>query len=278
MKAIKFLSIAAIALMLASCGGKKEAKQDEKVEARTVEIPTSAITLEGKGAEYFEIDGESITITGTPGGYQSDVVTELTIKPVKSVDDLFGFVTSYPFTLTVYGADNSKLGSLRLYSHEDQKKLENEMKNGTNNPVKIKLISRMTAEEYNKFFDNAKSAKSDVDIEMRTNAERAASSSSDDEEIIGGGEEEAEAVESTSSSSDNEWDSILDEYEEYVNKLASISKKAKSGDASAMAEMSTISADCLSLGDKLANAKSSMTSAQAARYTRINTKYLNAMR
>lgn len=280
MKAIKFLSIAAIALMLASCGGKKEAKQEEKVEARTVEIPTSAITLEGEGAEYFEIDGESITITGTPGGYQSDVVTELTVKPVKNFDDLYGFVhvNGYPFTLKVYGADNTELGSLTYYTHEDLKKLEDEMKNGTNNPVKIKLTSRMTAEEYNKFFDNAKSGKSEVAIEMQSNADRAASGGSDDE-IIGGDEEgeDTSEVAEASTSSDNNWDSILDEYESYVTKLASINKKAKSGDASAAAELASASADCISLSDKLANAKGSMTSAQAARYARIQAKYVKAM-
>lgn len=280
MKTIKFLSIVSIGLMLASCGGKKEESNKvvkESVESRTVTIPTSAITLEGEFAEYFEIDGDSITLTGSPASYgRPEVVTEMAIKPAKNFDDLYGFQGGQYLQLTVYGDNGSELGTLRYYSYNDIKDLEKEMKTGTKNPVKVKFTGSFDADEYNKLFDNAKSAKLNVNIIMRSNAEME-SSSSDDNDDIESADEENDDVEASSSSS-NEWDSILDEYESYVNKLISISKKAKQGDATAIAEMAEVSSDCVELSDKISNAKSDMTSAQSARYIRIQNKYANAMR
>ena len=86
-------------------------------------------------------------------------------------------------------------------------------------------------------------------------------------------EDEATAV----SSSSNNWDSVLDEYEQYCNKLASLSKKAIAGDMSVMTEYSSALEQAQRLGDKLENAEGEMTPAQVARLNKIAAKMAQGM-
>ncbi|MDE5888017.1 MAG: hypothetical protein K2H46_10580 [Muribaculaceae bacterium] len=86
-------------------------------------------------------------------------------------------------------------------------------------------------------------------------------------------EDEATAV----SSSSNNWDSVLDEYEQYCNKLASLSKKAIAGDMSVMTEYSSALEQAQRLGDKLENAQGEMTPAQVARLNKIAAKMAQSM-
>lgn len=78
-------------------------------------------------------------------------------------------------------------------------------------------------------------------------------------------------------SSDNEWDSLLDEYENYCTKLASMSKKVMGGDYSAMEEYSSLLEQAESLQSRLEDAKSDMTTAQAARLNKIASKMASSM-
>ncbi len=86
----------------------------------------------------------------------------------------------------------------------------------------------------------------------------------------------AESEEETSSASSGEnWDSVLDSYESYVNKYLSLMKKAQAGDASAMAEYPSMMQEAQELSEKLSNAQGELTSAQQARYLRIVKKMSN---
>lgn len=86
-----------------------------------------------------------------------------------------------------------------------------------------------------------------------------------------------EATEDNSSSSSEDYDAVLDEYEEYTNKLLSMLKKVEAGDMSAYADYMGLVESRTSLDKKLANAKKEMTTAQAARFLRIQAKYLKAI-
>ena len=86
-----------------------------------------------------------------------------------------------------------------------------------------------------------------------------------------------EATEDNSSSSSEDYDAVLDEYEEYTNKLLSMLKKVEAGDMSAYADYMGLVESRTSLDRKLANAKKEMTTAQAARFLRIQAKYLKAL-
>ena len=81
----------------------------------------------------------------------------------------------------------------------------------------------------------------------------------------------------TNSSSKNNWNQILDEYENYVDQYIELYKKAKRGDISAMNSYVSILEQSQYLSEKLENASGEMTNAQMKRYLNITQKMSNAM-
>lgn len=95
------------------------------------------------------------------------------------------------------------------------------------------------------------------------------------EEIVS---EEVVADDAISASSGSEdWDKVLDEYEEFIDKAMAYAKKAKEGDISAMAEYASLLESAESLQKKLENAGSNLSAAQAVRLNKIAAKMANAM-
>ena len=85
------------------------------------------------------------------------------------------------------------------------------------------------------------------------------------------------SVKSYKNSSDSEdWDAMLDSYEEYVDKYISLLKKASNGDMTAMTEYPALLNKAQEFSDKMKNAKGSMSASQWARYSQINMKMLKA--
>lgn len=77
--------------------------------------------------------------------------------------------------------------------------------------------------------------------------------------------------------SDADWDKVLDEYESYVNSYVKLAKKANKGDMTALAEYPDMLKNAQSLGNKLSNAKGTMTPKQLKRYMEIQTKIATAI-
>lgn len=75
----------------------------------------------------------------------------------------------------------------------------------------------------------------------------------------------------------NNWDDVLDEYEEYADKYISCIQKAQNGDMSAMSDLASLMETARDLGDELSNASDDLSNAQIARYTRITEKFTSAM-
>ena len=73
-----------------------------------------------------------------------------------------------------------------------------------------------------------------------------------------------------------DWDSVLNEYEEYVDNYIRLYKKAMSGDLDAMTEYASMLESAQRLSEKLENANSEMTPQQAKRYTKISQKLAKA--
>lgn len=96
-------------------------------------------------------------------------------------------------------------------------------------------------------------------------------------EIIAGEDSRSNKDVSRSKKKGNtDWDSVLDDYEQYVDKYISLVKKASSGDMSALEEYAEFLEKAEALSSKLSNAKDNMTSAQVSRYMRISAKMTNA--
>ena len=89
-------------------------------------------------------------------------------------------------------------------------------------------------------------------------------------------EEEDEDDEVIVSTSSTNWDEVLDDFEEYVDKYISLVKKASSGDLSAMTEYVRFLEKAEDLADQLDDAEDEMTSAQLKRYMKIAQKMTNA--
>jgi len=96
----------------------------------------------------------------------------------------------------------------------------------------------------------------------------------DDEEELDSDDEEDDDTSDNTSSAD--WDAILDELENYVDKTITVCNKVNNGDMSAMSEYSSLIQSSQELSSKLAQGQGSMTAAQVARYTKISTKMANA--
>lgn len=78
------------------------------------------------------------------------------------------------------------------------------------------------------------------------------------------------------SSRNNDWDEILDEYENYINNYIRLAKKAASGDVSAVTDMASMLESAQSFSDKLEDAEGDLTEAQLSRYTKLMNKFANA--
>lgn len=79
-----------------------------------------------------------------------------------------------------------------------------------------------------------------------------------------------------SSSSDADFDEFLTAYEDYINKYIALLQKAKNGDYSAMTEAATLMQDAQEYGEKLQNVSGSLTSAQIAKFQKLQQKLLKA--
>ena len=82
--------------------------------------------------------------------------------------------------------------------------------------------------------------------------------------------------EEESSCDSEDWDAVLDDYEEYVDKYIALLKKANQGDMSALSEYVSMMEKAEKLGEKMDGAQGQMSSAQWARYTKILQKMTNA--
>ena len=74
----------------------------------------------------------------------------------------------------------------------------------------------------------------------------------------------------------NDWDKVLDAYENYVDRYIACLKRIASGDMDAMTQYAKLLEKAEELGEQLENASGSMTTKQVNRYTKINKKLLEA--
>lgn len=82
--------------------------------------------------------------------------------------------------------------------------------------------------------------------------------------------------ESADVSDSEDWDALLNSYEEYVNQYIAYVKKAAKGDATALAEYPSLMEKAQEFSEKMQGAKGDMSSAQWARYMRITNKMASA--
>ncbi len=265
MSKIKYFLIAIMAIFLASCKGKPSP------------IKPGSTSLQGDLATYYEVVDKEYTFIG---------YGDITIDFKKVKDGLpapwhssmkygpYSDPTYYQlkFTITFLDENGNILEEKELGS-EASEKLAN-LQNGDSTKVVLSWIGKSARRKAKTFTvtgtfergEQSRFSSSSESTEPSTEMADAISEISTEE-----------STEDNSSSSSEDYDAVLDEYEEYTNKLLSMLKKVEAGDMSAYADYMGLVESRTSLDKKLANAKKEMTTAQAARFLRIQAKYLKAI-
>lgn len=277
MKVLKYLSFAVLLLCLASCGKGDENSVTLKVETEL-----------GPLADYIKVTDQEVVVKMSDekeDGADCKVITSsLALEVIKSVASNYSFY----FDVVVLDKDHVEIGTLPYFNIEsisdyDNGDLSNVLLAGSlraqmKDSDKVAEITPEDQEELNKIFKegayivikpNDPNAKYEEYKGKSSNAEVVESS---DDTIT---EDEDIAV-SSSSSSSQDWDAMLDSYEEYVDNYISLLKKAANGDRSAMAEYPALMKKAQEFGNEMKNAQGSMSASQLARYTKISTKMLKA--
>ena len=277
MKVLKYLSFAVLLLCLASCGKGDENSVTLKVETEL-----------GPLADYIKVTDQEVVVKMSDekeDGADCKVITSsLALEVIKSVASNYSFY----FDVVVLDKDHVEIGTLPYFNIESISDYDNgdlsdvllagSLRAQMKDSDKVAEITPEDQEELNKIFKegayivikpNDPNAKFEEYKGKSSNAEVVESS---DDTIA---EDEDIAV-SSSSSSSQDWDAMLDSYEEYVDNYISLLKKAANGDKSAMAEYPALMKKAQEFGNEMKNAQGSMSASQLARYTKISTKMLKA--
>ena len=278
MKVLKYLSFAVLLLCLASCGSKG----DEN--SVTLKVETEL----GPLADYIKVTDQEVVVKMSDekeDGADCKVITSsLALEVIKSVASNY----SFHFDAVVLDKDHVEIGTLPSFDVEsiydsDNGDLSDVLLAGSlraqmKHSEEVAEITPEDQEKLNKIFKEGAyivikpsypNAKYEEYKGKSSNAEVVESS---DDTIA---EDEDIAV-SSSSSSSQDWDAMLDSYEEYVDNYISLLKKAANGDRSAMAEYPALMKKAQEFGNEMKNAQGSMSASQLARYTKISTKMLKA--
>lgn len=105
-------------------------------------------------------------------------------------------------------------------------------------------------------------------------AYKGAKNSSSDE--ISSEENDEDEISDASESDSEDWDALLESYEEYVDKYISYMKKAAKGDMNALSEYPALLEKAQEFNEKMQNAQGVMSSSQWSRYIKITNKMTKA--
>ena len=276
MKVLKYFLMVVLTVCLTSCGSKgDENSVTLKVEAEL-----------GPLADYIKVTDQEVVVKMSDEKEDSVdykvIQSSLALEVIESVATKYS--SNFDFEVEVldkdhveivtlpnyeiepnYDRDNGKLkyviyaGSVRAqmknrakvaeFTPEDQEKWNKILKEG----VYIVIKPRSSNQEYEEY--KGKSSNTEViDSSSSTITE-------DEDESI-----------SSSSTGSADWDSMLDSYEQYVNKYIALMKKVSNGDMTAMAEYAGLMQKAQELSDKISGAQGDMSASQWARYMKITTK------
>ena len=275
MKTFKYLTIAIVAICLASCGGKQNSEETEEIV-----LTPETTQIKGDLGDYFEVVEKEYTVTNEYG--RSMVSIE-----VKRTDTDYSFDLKGVEPYGTYGqgvTGNAGFGIEIL--DENGNVIEKEAATGgmySNDDMKeaLKLKTGETATVRWTFrFDSDKkpakfrltSAYEEVDS---SDWDSSSSSSSDDESSSDDDDDDTDSY-SSSSSGSQDWDALLNSYEQYVDKYISYMKKASKGDMNALAEYPALMEKAQELSEKMENAQGDMSASQWARYMKITNKMTKA--
>lgn len=273
MKKLKYFAIAIMAVCLASCGGKKSSESTEENKEPIVLTPETT-HIKGDLGDYFEVVDKEYTVTNNWGDMVSievkrtDVDYSFNLKGVEpfgtfgqSVKANAGFgieiLDENGNVIEKVAATASGLGA--MYDSDEMKEA-----------LKLKAGETGTVRWKFSFDSDKKPVKFRLTSAYETTDSSSGSSSSSYDD-----DDDDDSSSSSSSGSQN-WDSLLNSYEQYVDKYISYMKKAAKGDMSAMSEYPALMEKAQEFNSKLQDAQGEMSASQWSRYIKITNKMTKA--
>jgi hypothetical protein len=125
-------------------------------------------------------------------------------------------------------------------------------------------------EEFNKIYEEELSK-----LEKKTDDDETKESSDSDSADDSTNDSADDSADKPTDNSSN-WDKVLGDYDKFADQYIKLFKKAQAGDMSALSEYSSVLEKAEKLSSQLENAGSDLTSAQLAKFTKIQTKIANA--
>ena len=269
-KSVLKISIAVITMMAAvSCGGKQEAIE-KMISASNVEITGSdanGISITGD-IKLFMVQNEY-----NPKRWSIRALVPLTNNmQYMEIDDIYssGFDlldANYSKINDDFGLhiQNEKLAISMLTSVEETKK----------NIVFEPVWESISYRDYKTIVDFINRTEN-ITFNFMIAGSNSSYSYSDDSTSSYNASNDENNESSSSESSSKDWDSVLDEYEKYVDEYISMYKKAMAGDVSALSSYIGLLESAEKLSDKLDDAEDDMTTSQMNRYMKITQKMTSA--
>ena len=258
MKTFKYFTISIMAICIAACGGKKNSEEKE-----TIVLTPETTRISGDLGDYFNVVDKEYTVTDDWGDLvtieveRTDMDYSFDLKGVEPYGTSGKGITGHAgFGIEIIDEDGNVIektaatasGLSGMYSSDDMKEA-----------LKLKAGETGTVRWSFHFDSDKKPAKfrltSSYEEVDSSNWDSNSSSSDDDD-----------SYSSSSSSGSQDWDALLDSYEQYVDKYISLMKKASKGDMSAMAEYPALMEKAQEVSERIKDAKDEMSSSQMARY------------
>lgn len=259
MKKVMTIGVAAAVMVLTSCGGGS--KKIEKIEVAKVKPESTSVS--GDLSDYLQVVDNEYEVVEDWGGKLS-----IKVKATKPYED--GDINEKEVKLSASllgdnGMPVSGTGEFEIESSSEDK-LNSLLTKGSGEEV-IRLKTELGEYSVEDHAEKAKkfSLSSTVkDKKVSSSSSSSSDNSSDDYST------------SSSSSSSEDWDAVLDDFEELVDKYIKFYKKAMKGDMGSILEYPALLEKATSLDEKLESAKGDMTAKQVGRMAKIQTKMLQA--
>lgn len=292
MKNLKYFTLALMAIFFASCGSSSE---DEE----SIVLTPATTNIKGYLGQFYDVVYKDYTINDDiltieierndnelpfnikgvkPYGYYGQGITAHAGFGIEILNETGDVIEKKAATASMYYSDDIKealnlrageTGTIRwfIYFHGDVK------------PAEFRLTSAYEEVEEEEDDDSNSSSVSGSD-----NSSSSVSSNNSSSSGYGYGYSSSSSYGSSSddddsdrnSSDDEDWDSLIDSYEEYVDKYISYMEKAMKGDMSALAEYPSLLEKVEEYSTKMDKAKGNMSSAQMSRYMKITNKMTEA--
>ena len=278
MKALKCFMMVILTICLASCGGKKSSGSDDYFD-----VTVDKTTIGGKLSQYFSLEDKTYK-------YEKGLIDKVTVE-LNCIEPLPENLKAY-IGVEVLDENGTVIsaGKADAWSFDDFDvlrqatpgqvvtiKIDNHENVGDNTPAKIRLSSIVKEETSGSSYSSNNRLSSIEEDDEETSGSSYSSEGSDDSSVsFDDSSDEDESI-SSSSTGSADWDSMLDSYEQYVDKYVALVKKAANGDMSAIAEYAGFMQKAQELSDKMDGAEGDMSASQWARYMKITSKMSKAV-